>query len=460
MNAKRVIGFAVIAGSLFGLLNSGLLFADWQSLGLKERTIHCLYYDSPDRLFAGTDHGLYLRWDGIWTRVEGGLPTLPVNAIEKPVSGTLVVAAGDGSRSDGLYIGTDILDGPPFYDFKLLDWIIRPAAVASKVIPAADGDRIRLYVASDDAVFSGRLLDSTIALEKMAIPDYAFGVEQPYCAAVHVLSSDQKCYAGGYDRSPLPGPGKLLREVTADSMRVIRERSNVTVITEGVVDRAVWDGPVPYSSDQLVYPYVNTTPVLGTTDEGVVYFQRSDVIVPYENAQQQQAGTWISLGSPKDESVIDILMAPLLRAIPADQQGPSYYNGDRMYVAVAGGVYRKCDYNENCVWSEIGDIPGRPLCLAYPGPSRQQDDLYAGTGSGVYLYTDATDTRSSGGDLRGSYAHRLSSHRTLFARGVSHETYRIDGRKACRTPGSGVFLVRPAAAEDGRFLKAVTVEMP
>jgi hypothetical protein len=242
-------------------------------------------------------------------------------------------------------------------------------------------------------------------------------------------------------------------------MGTIRERTNVTVITEGIVDLAVREGPVPHTTDQLIYPNEYATLLVGTTDEGVLYYERSNVIVPYENARQQPPGTWISLGNPlPDEPVVDILTVPRPVPVPAEQQGSSDYYGDKVYVAVAGGVFRKCDHNENCIWSLMGNIPERPLCLANPELSRQHE-LYAGTGSGVYHYTDATNTHSSGRHFKGSATHQPSSHRSLVGRGVLHEAYRFDGRKACGNPGNGVFLVSPAAMEGARLLKTVTVEM-
>jgi hypothetical protein len=222
-------------------------------------------------------------------------------------------------------------------------------------------------------------VDSLSDLTELNIPDYAFGVEMPVCAALHVYSVEGLCYAGGFDASPLPGPGGLLCESGADTMTIL-QRLNVTAVTEWIPQSPIIYPQEPVAGIPVPLPPVSTSLLVGTTDDGIHEYQPLDILQKHVSAAGAPAG-WTSYPAPNGEPVADILAVSTF--VP---ELPAVYDGDLLYVAVASGVYRKCRLDENCVWQEIGDLPAYPLCLA----AGAGDLLYAGTSQGAYEFSVLT----------------------------------------------------------------------
>jgi len=102
----------------------------WHPIGLQGGNVNCLLVDDTVRMLAGTDRGLWLR-DADWIQFSGGIATnASVKAMVRLSSGDIIAAVGGGSNSDGVYRGVDILDGPPFYEFSLVEHLTGAQALA------------------------------------------------------------------------------------------------------------------------------------------------------------------------------------------------------------------------------------------------------------------------------------------------------------------------------------------
>jgi len=311
----------------------------WQLLGLADRSINCLLADDTTMILAGTDKGMSVYWKKGWYDFP---IALPVNSILRYSSSVIFVGAGSGTSSDAVYIGDNIIMGPPFYALRFQQSFLEPTALALNNVLSVP----RLYVGGRNIVSVGTIgADTLNPLQLLKMPSFAFGVESPKCAALFMFSS-ATLYAGGYDRGVMAAPGSHL-VLSADSLQTIR-RLNVTSLAQGSF------GAGPVSQQQLV---------IGTRDTGVLL---------YEPVGQ----TWTAITSPNRLPVNNLIAVSSGMTI-----------GSLIIAAFDSGVYTNNGRTQ--IWTEVGNIPAMPRCVAPRGTltgSALQGALLAGTAAGVYIY--------------------------------------------------------------------------
>lgn len=314
----------------------------WHSQGLDNHNVRSLLVIDDTRIIAGTDSGLYISWGRGWIKIDNS--TLPANALVKTDDGSILAACGNGSRSDGIYLGQDVLDGPPFYVFSLLDWAFMPTALGLRGQDTlyAGGTPDRMY----RSVRRSPNPDWSSFVE-IETPAWCFGAEAPHCAAVHAFNGRGTVYAGGYDSSPMPGPGHLIY-VQGDTARKLLQY-NVSALTSGTF-----------------YEVGPSELVIGTIDTGLFRYNPATRVLTH-------------IPSPNDEPVRHVITAA------------SMLWSDFLYVAVPSGVYQGGSFGSTAL-SPVGVWPGPlPNCLAQIAFG----DLYAGTTRGVYRYGEASAVEKS-----------------------------------------------------------------
>ena len=311
--------------------------ASWQLLGLDDRGINCLLADDTAAILAGTDSGMSVYWNKRWYDFS---LTLPVTSIVRFSNNVIFAGAGNGSRSDAVYIGNKIILGPPFYALRLQQYFVEPTAMTVNNTLAIP----RLYAGGRNNVSVGMIgTDTLYPLTALKFPAYAFGITTPYCAGLELYNGS--LYAGGHDKSTLTGgPGNLLM-LSGDTLLIVR-RLDVTALSQGTFMEV---GPLEL--------------VVGTRDSGIIYYSPTAFI------------PWITVPSPNRETVNDLLTMP------------GMLFSDMLIAAVESGVYTSGNHAQ--VWTEIGDIPAPPSCLAVRGRATGtiEGTLMAGTSKGVYLYS-------------------------------------------------------------------------
>ena len=314
--------------------------AQWRLIGLENDTILSIAKDkfTDDGVIVGTKSSGIKIYNNGWLDISA--ITLPVNDIFVTSSLTFIAAIGYGSNSDGFY-RADAIDGPPYYVLGSMPFygMMFPQSVTG----IENGDTI--YMGGGNLIVSG-IIDSSNSnyskFPEIKIPISAFGVENPKCAALHILSEYNQLYAGGYDESPEPGPGHLLWMLGDKDSLAINSQLNVSSITEGVKETG---GLHLYAS---------------TIDSGI-YYRIGLMSMPIAKFAP----------SPNNERVNDMLAID-----------DTAIANNTLCVAVKSGVFAYID----SAWSEIGNIPAEPLCLT--GYVKDGDVpkylLYAGTQKGVY----------------------------------------------------------------------------
>lgn len=331
----KIVFFSLVVLCIF-CLSSGR--GRWVSIGPNERTVHKIFLTSKSVLLAATNEGFYYRVGDEWELINA--VKLKINDILELSEGTVVTAAGGGgSNSDGVYIGKYSPTADPPYTFSILTYFDFAETLGAK------GDT--LYVGGRNAV-SMIVQDSsgvTPVVQPLKMPDYAFGVERPFCSSLihfQVAQGVSGLFAGGYDKSQMmPGKGHLLQQLK-DSMVIIKDW-NVSAMVKGAF--------APVGPMELV---------AGTRDSGL-YSLKSGV-TPIE---------WTPMSSPRDRPVNAL----------ASVEGPM--QGEQLVIAVDSGVFVGRGGN----WTEVGDIAHEPLCLSV---SEQFLEAYAGTDKGVYQYSEPT----------------------------------------------------------------------
>lgn len=316
------------------VFSSGIAQSQWKLIGLDSQAITALAVDDANNVIAGSKSSLSLCFQNKWYVISS--VGLQVENILVTGPNRIVLALGKGSKSDGLYQGDSNLNGPPFYSVKLVDWMTKPTALAktenSDVVFVANGRSVaKCYLDTAGSGYFG--------LTAIKIPEYSFGVEMPFCGALHYGSSMKRLFAGGYDKSPMPGPGNLLWG-DSDSLKKIRTMS-ISAMAEGVID--LGEGKF----------------FIGTIDSGIYYRSNNMSMLVQKYSE-----------SPNNETINDILVMP-----------KKIHNGF-LCVAVPSGVYVRTDDGDE--WVDIGNIPVEPLCLAYTKTEKADFILYAGTKKGVY----------------------------------------------------------------------------
>jgi hypothetical protein len=357
MNRPYLLAF------LIGVLSSPLWslapvpVSSWYSLGLDNEAIHSVIADDTTLILAGSDSGVSVRYGGKWFRAAG--VRMAVRAMVRVSSERIVAAMGDGSKSDGLYIGTKIR-GEPYYQFAIVCYITDPQALA-----VSGGTDDTVYAGTKDALYRCVLPKVSekplIVPETIKIPQFAFGCEMPTCKAL--LSVGGQLFAGGYDRSPNPCHANLLYNVK-DSMMIVRPM-NVTAMTATNFS----SGVTPASALAI-----------GTIDSGI--YIGNNIILPADPAPTKP---WTRYDSPNKEPVNDIISIPTVNITPRQYT-------DALIVAVKSGAFG----GSNGVWTEVGALPVVPLCLAEYG--NITSSYLAGTDKGVYRYGPlSTGLQETGG---------------------------------------------------------------
>jgi hypothetical protein len=335
-----------LMGGAISLFSAAAALAQpsWQPLGLEDRGINCILADDTAMVLAGTDSGMSVYWNKRWYDFS---LTLPVTSIVRYSDNVIFVGAGNGSRSDAVYMGSKIIFGPPFYALRLQHYFIEPTAMTlrnSMAIP-------RLYAGGRNRVSVAVIgTDTLYPFDTVKIPAYPFGVENPFCAGL-LFFGDTALYAGGHDRSLLMGgPGNLL-VLERDSL-VVARRVDVTALAQGTFTEA---GPLEL--------------VAGTRDSGVCFYCPSASI------------PWIVIPGPLKEPVKDLLAMP------------GMLFSDLLVAAADNGVFINSGHSTE--WTEVGDIPAEPNCCAVLGRATgtMEGSLLAGTSKGVYLYASPARVR-------------------------------------------------------------------
>lgn len=331
MKVKRV-GLAI-------LLSLHLLYGQgkWQSIGPENRTIQTVFLTSKSLLLAATSERVFYKIGNSWDYI--GDFSLSVKGIVERNDETLVIAAGSGTNSDGVYAAKYSPTSDPPYNFTRLTYFNFPEALCLK------GDTV--FVGGRNAI-SMIIQDSagvTPVVQPLKMPRNVFGSDRPRCSALmhfEVAQGVSGLFAGGYERSNMvPGNGHLLQQLR-DSMVIIKDW-NVSAMVKGVFAPV---GPLEF--------------VVGTLDSSL-YSLKSGV-TPIE---------WTRMSSPENNP-IDALAAV---------EGPM--QGEQIVTAVDGDVFAGRAGN----WTVLGNMPYDALCLC---TGTRYPEIYAGTENGVYQYTEPT----------------------------------------------------------------------
>lgn len=334
---------------LLSLPISLLAAPQWYSLGLDDRAVHCILADDISAIIAGTDSGISVYYNEKWYHIAM-LPG-PAMSIVRVSSGVVAVAAGNNPMSsaewsDGVYIGTIAAGTPPFYSFKVGAHFASPTALlASETLSASDPAVMHLYVANGNSVAAGAMVnDSLSKLNPIGMPDYAFGIEQPYCTALHIFSN--RLYAGGYDKSPMAG-SSYLEYMYADSMYPMRAMKT-TAITEGRFSSILGSGSLVMA--------------VADADSGVFFYDLS------------MGNPWRRIAGPAGNSVRSLYV----------RQASGSINDNTLYAANKDGVFQCTSGGApQPYWVKLGTLPAEPLYITCIGSS---GDLLAATVKGVYRY--------------------------------------------------------------------------
>ncbi|MBN2035609.1 MAG: hypothetical protein JW768_02590 [Chitinispirillaceae bacterium] len=316
--------------------------ARWRLLGLEDRSINCILADDTSMILVGTSKGMSVYWNSGWFDFD---LALPVTSIARLSNDMIFVGAGNGSRSDAVYMGKKILKGPPFYQMRFQHYFLEPAAMVINNAMAI----ARLFVGGRNIVSVGMIGNDTLLdMRPITVPEYPFGVEMPYCSDILIfsgsVSSAYSVFAGGYDKSPEPGQGSLL-ELDMDSLIFHTLRKlDVTALAQGSFEEG---GP------ELL--------VVGTRDAGILLYNPS-------------SQTSALLPGPGKLPINDVITVP------------NMIFSDILVAACDSGVY--ANNGRAQTWAEIGSIPAPPLCLAPRGTPADviSGALLAGTAKGVYIY--------------------------------------------------------------------------
>jgi hypothetical protein len=317
--------------------------ANWRLLGLEDRSVNCILVMDTNMIFAGTSTGISLYFNSKWYDLN---VEMPVTSIVR-LGSMLFVGAGNGSRSDAVYIGKPIINGPPFYYLEFQHYFLEPTAMAIDSSAAEP----RLFVGGRNTIAVGMIgkiatdNDTLLELVPMKLPENPFGTASPHCADL-LLFDTTILFAGGYDDS-VADQGSLMAHSTmseSDSFQILKSL-DVTSLARGVLEA----GP----------PRL----VVGTQDAGILVYSPS-------------SQTSAMLKSPGGLPVNDIITIPTLL----------FY--DMFIAACDSGVFSNNGGSQT--WTEVGALPVPPTCLALRCASAvpQCGTFLAGTVKGVYIYDD------------------------------------------------------------------------
>jgi hypothetical protein len=312
----------------------------WYSIGLDNQKVNCLVADDTTLILAGTDNGVMVRYGGKWLQASG-TPTFKISAMARVSQGRVVALSGNGSKSDGIYLGEKIR-GEPYYQFSLLCYCSTPTAVT---VSGANLDS--LFIGAGDRLFRCSIPSASAASVKLLeikTPPYCFGVEMPVCMALQRYNGS--LYAGGYDRSPMAGQAWLVAGV-GDSLSMVKKMNVTSLATVNLSVEGLGSASL----------------AAGTSDSGIYITDNSSPRLP-------PAVPWTRYDSPNKESVIQIIAVPTL-----------IFN-EELVIAVKSGIYS----GSAGKWTKIGTLAVSPLYVTKFGTAATAQALVTGTEKGVYRY--------------------------------------------------------------------------
>lgn len=334
------------------------LAATWESIGLDSLNVNCLY-QTHESIIAGTNKGLYFldnESQNQWIQYSGIPSNICINDIVSGANGEIIVSAGNGSNSDGLYGGLDLLDGAPYYDFNLITFFDHPQAICYSNDTLMIGSGNSLSYAIRDTIQS--LIPGIFFKEPKAIsiPEYSFGVESPIVSDIYKSWPHNNYLVAGYDSSPEPGRGSLL-SVTIDSNVELLD-SSTTSIYEHFQGLAL-----------------NTTIYIGGLNS--LYKTVTDTyVIDFENRAESDFEVIATPNDQKVNQITGVMSSPYIADGAAD-----------LCLVTNDGIYLR-NYTSN--WNECGDIPAIPkMAVAKYEYGTNMDFktyIYAATNKGVYRY--------------------------------------------------------------------------
>lgn len=334
----------------------------WQSVGLDSLKINCLI-EVYQTVIAGTEKGLYfLDNDSLrqWIKYSG-VPSLPIQDIITAGNGELIVSAGNGSNSDGIYGGLGVYDGAPFYEFSRITFFDFPEALGYHNDTLLVGSKNSLNYAVRDSVQS--LIPGIFfkPFQPISIPNNSFGVEDPVVSDIYYSNNDVNFIVAGYDKSPEPASGSLL-STTTKSSKLMLDSSTTSIYEQ-------FEG---WSMVSNIY--------IGGLN--ALYKSQSNLIFNTKDLNRNRYSTFEKISTPnngKVNHVTGVMPSPIIIDGAAD-----------ICIATNEGVFLK-DYNDN--WTEYGDIGEIPNMIVpvfktiYNGSTPKDIGyIYAATDKGVHRY--------------------------------------------------------------------------
>jgi hypothetical protein len=338
----------------------------WTLAGLKNEKINTILHMSNfggNALMAGTDNGIYWYQEGEWDTVWKGLP---VHDLKLLPTGEPIAAVGNGSDSDGIYIGYIAAiakrrvggDGMnTWWGFALLQKYPMPKAVAFSPLDGRCAGKI--YVGNNDGVASGMFCNRTLAvLTKLPWSEQQFTIR---CATMINYSVDGRVYIGSNKRA---ANGTFTEK--EDSSWLLRgtteltrfKRLDVTSLAEYTTQRDILiNGAASAIKDRDTRLLA-----VATADSGIRIFEGDYY--------------YSALSAPvRNEPVIAVVPFSKIRSTMG-------FTLTMLAAATSSGVYLQCSPDMHNQWQELGNLPHSSNCLAqYNGTV-----LWAGTDSGLYRY--------------------------------------------------------------------------
>lgn len=321
----------------------------WKSIGLDSLQINCLL-NTDNGILAGTENGLYLFDELIqnsWVKITTA-PNLPITDIIEASKDNkeILIAAGNGSNSDGIYGGLPIIKGSPYYNFSLVTYLDFPQSLAYYSDTLIIGSKNNIYSAIRDFTIIS-LVPGIFFYppEEVTTSNNPFGIENP-CVSDLIYSYQKNDFiAAGYDKSPEPAKGSLL------------------------IGNSKTMNPLFDSS---------TTSILEAFDEtngSQIFIGGLDGL--YQHLSFSSDSSFIKINTPNNSKVnhvTDISLAELGIGI-----------NTTLAISTDNGIYFSIDYSN---WTELGDIPAVPsMTISRHYANRSENILYAATDKGVYKYT-------------------------------------------------------------------------
>jgi hypothetical protein len=349
--------------------------SSWNYVGLKGEAINVIFPvigTSPNGIMVGTQTGIWHFEYSWWDHSYSGLP---VHDIIKIPGERLLAAMGNGSDSDGVYLGKVVAIGEPGtrWGFSLLVKCPHPTALAFQAIAMDTTCSGRLYVGNAEGVRSGYLCkgaDNNLVCDLTIVssPGHPFGST---CESMIVGSDDGMLCAGGYDQGIdlVPASNAWLLRGNASGLTALK-KMNVTSIME--------------MPEQKIGSRQVKVIAVATIDSGIQTFDNG---TPYVDGR-------VPSRVFSEANILDIAVFNL--------------NETAHFVAATpSGVYFFLGWAADPTWMKPS-LPGSPVCLAY----HQGTMLWAGTDSGVYRYESITvvDRKDTFGSSAGM---RIQSIRTI-----------------------------------------------